>query len=123
MRGELTKSTFCILFLTIFLMKVMISLAPFLSSLKCDGTVSAVITQLEIEDSTEKSGDKIKESSTLKEYCTAAFSWSLDLPANTAGGRALNAECRLHVQSFYPPVPTPPPNFGQAPVKITPASA
>jgi hypothetical protein len=72
-------------------------------------SVHAVIMQLEIEDDYSKSHET-KEIS-VKEFLTLNnFAYSLDHPIELPIPRSLSFELDKHVQAFYPPVPTPPPN-------------
>ena len=73
-----------------------------------DGTVGALILQLEIEEK-EKADDKLKESFNKGQYLEL-LSVSFDLPVIEVSFCYPSDQCRQHIQSFYPAVPTPPPD-------------
>jgi hypothetical protein len=109
MYKERAKKTFSLLFISIFMIKMIIAAVPLLYSFNCNGTVRAVILQLEIEDNKEKPTEKMKEL-TAKDYCSLPPSYTFELPLSYIDIKRLAAEAQLHIQTFYPPVPTPPPN-------------
>ena len=102
------KLIFSILFLAIFTIKMVISVAPLILS-HCDKkTVNAVIMQLEIENNA-KTND-VKETS-VKEYFTLSnFGFALLHPIQLTLTSMISVDHDKHVQAFYPPVATPPPN-------------
>lgn len=99
--------TYCFLF--IFFSKMFISAAPLAFSHLDNRTINAVIMQLEIEDNAEKGHEKGKEVS-IKEYCDSLLCFSFTNPLTYLESTPIDVEARLHVQTFYPSVPTPPPN-------------
>ncbi|HEX8576503.1 MAG TPA: hypothetical protein VF677_09435 [Flavobacterium sp.] len=108
MKKEVAKKLFSILFLFIFFSKMVISVAPFIMSHFDKQAVNAVIMQLEIENNA-KSND-VKEYN-IKEYFTVgSFGFALIHPSNLILPIMISVDHDKHVQAFYPPVPTPPPN-------------
>ncbi|MBC7913913.1 MAG: hypothetical protein H7Y07_07305 [Pyrinomonadaceae bacterium] len=108
MQKERAIKLFSILFLSVFFMKMVISLAPLVIVHFDKQAVHAVIMQLEIENNA-KSND-VKETS-VKEYFTlSSFGLVLLHPTELILISMINVDHDKHVQAFYPPVPTPPPN-------------
>ena len=108
MNKTIAKRVFSIIFLTIFMLKMVISLAPFIVAHFSQITVNAVIMQLEIENNSKTTD--IKEI-TVKEYFTQnyyGFALAHQVPLILPS--MISFDHDKHVQSFYPPVPTPPPN-------------
>ncbi len=107
MRKTIAKKLISILFLSIFMSKMVISVAPLIKAhLDCK-TVNAVIMQLEIEHSKPSDG---------KEFSAKDFI-SLNLPGISISSPLcmldtghVHTDQDKHVQAFYPSVPTPPPN-------------
>lgn len=109
MKKELARVIFSGLFLFIFFVKMVISIAPLIVK-HCDKkSINAVIMQLEIENNTKES-DQAKEK-VEKDYVNplkflvldSRFTQSLESKTPTFNDMG-------HKQSFYPAVPTPPPN-------------
>ncbi|HEX8021593.1 MAG TPA: hypothetical protein VF500_16715 [Mucilaginibacter sp.] len=97
------------LFMTVFAIKMGISLAPLFSYLD-NKTVSAVILQLEQESKTEKESpekDLMKEKKTFDEYDIHTISFITFI---TESKVLHNQENALYKQVYHPVVPTPPPN-------------
>lgn len=95
------------LFLSIFVSKMVISVAPLIIAHIDSEAVNAVIMQLEIEH--PKSSDA-KESA-AKEYITLnSISITLPSPVWILKPVTVNTAQDKHVQAFFPSVPTPPPN-------------
>jgi hypothetical protein len=108
MRKGVVKILFSILFLFIFFTKMVISVAPLVIAHFDKQAVNAVIMQLEIENNA-KSND-VKEN-TIKEYFTiSGFGFTVLHPTQIILAAMISADHDKHVQAFYPPVPTPPPN-------------
>ena len=108
MKPEIAKKLIGCLFLSVFFIKMVISIAPFIISHFDKKAVNAVIMQLEIEGDV-KTND-VKEN-TVKEYFTLGnFGFSLLHPTQFILKSMLSADHDKHVQAFYPVVPTPPPN-------------
>lgn len=97
------------LFMTVFVIKMGISLAPLFSYLD-NKTVSAVILQLEQESKAEKESpekDLMKEKKTFDEYDLHTISFITFI---TESKVLHNQENALYKQVYHPVVPTPPPN-------------
>lgn len=96
------------LFLFIFLAKMVISIAPLVVNFADSEHVRAVILQLEIENHAKETD--ISKDKAAKDYCTSTkspffvstplFHFFLMPPV----------EKHSDIESFYPSVPTPPPN-------------
>jgi hypothetical protein len=107
MKKEVGKFFFSILFLSIFMVKMVISVAPLIISHFDKKAVNAVIMQLEIENNAKSD---VKETS-VKEYFTlGSFGFTLLHPIQLVLTSMISIDHDKHVQAFYPPVPTPPPN-------------
>ncbi len=109
MKKEQRRSLFCTLFLGIFMMKMLISATPLFLSWTDRSALNAVIMQLEIEDSAEKSAEKVK-TSVAKDYCSDILSFTFLSPMQHLEDVSLPVHDDEHVTTFYPAVPTPPPN-------------
>jgi hypothetical protein len=98
-----------VLFMTVFAIKMGISLAPVFLYLD-NKTVSAVILQLEQESKTEKESpekDLLKEKKTFDEYDIHTISFITYITETKV---LHNQENALYQQVYHPVVPTPPPN-------------
>ena len=101
---ELINKTLSGVFLFIFLVKMIISVAPVLIDNMDEKSVYTVIMQLEIEHESPKGAEaKWEEIQSLHQFSFALH--ALDVIHFSVSGFAKNP-----VQSFYPSVPTPPPN-------------
>ena len=101
---EIAKRAFTTVFLFIFFTKMAISVAPLIVGNLDEKSVYSVIMQLEIEHQTPKGAEaKWEEIQTLNSY---NFSRPFVAVVNFMGFSSENS----HIQSFYPSVPTPPPN-------------
>lgn len=101
---EIAKKIFSTVFLFIFFAKMAISVAPLIIAHMDEKSVYSVIMQLEIEHQTPKGAEaKWEEFQTLSQY---NFS---QLPIELINNTVCSFD-NSHVQSFYPSVPTPPPN-------------
>jgi hypothetical protein len=97
------------MFMTVFALKMAISLAPVFLYLDSKA-VSAVILQLELESKGEKDTpdkDTFKEKKVFDEYDFH----SVDFITFVVETNVLhNQEHSLYIQAYHPVVPTPPPN-------------
>ncbi|HXH99953.1 MAG TPA: hypothetical protein VNI52_06770 [Sphingobacteriaceae bacterium] len=108
MRKEIASKLFSILFLSIFLLKMVISGASLLIAHFDKQTVNEVIMQLEIENNAKSNEGKEKS---VKEYFTwGSFGFALLHFIPLTLPSMISIDHDKHVQAFYPPVPTPPPN-------------
>jgi hypothetical protein len=106
MAKELNKKVFSFIFLSIFFVKMVITVAPLIAITLDAKSVYAVIMQLEIESA--QGSDKMKE--TVKEYFQNSPSINLAGSQQLLTSRADIPDDDGHFRSFYPSVPTPPPN-------------
>lgn len=101
---ELINKTLSGVFLFIFLVKMIISVAPVLFDNMDEKSVYTVIMQLEIEHESPKGAEaKWEEIQSLHQFSFALQ--AIDVIHFNVSGFVNNP-----VQSFYPSVPTPPPN-------------
>jgi hypothetical protein len=106
---ELAKKIFCTIFLFIFFAKMVISVAPLIIS-QIDGrSVHAVIMQLEIENQSPKESET-KELSSKTDWFHYFQQYNFTQALVTINKSKVFSYQNCHIQSFYPPVPTPPPN-------------
>jgi len=111
MRTKKVRKLYSVLFLTIFFLKMVISIAPIYASLYDSRHVMAVILQLEIENHSGKSNcsDTNTENFT-KEFATMV-DWNISMtPLRYLAVKQYAVDDDTSVKSFYPSVPTPPPN-------------
>ncbi|WP_207428232.1 hypothetical protein [Pedobacter sp. SYSU D00535] len=108
MKKEAASHILSIVFLSVFFVKMVISVAPIVIAHFDRESANAVIMQLEIEHSPKASDSK---EVSVKEYFTNAahvlFSPSLTFILKAED---ISSDHKKHIQSFYPSVPTPPPN-------------
>jgi hypothetical protein len=107
MRKRIYKRLFSIVFLFIFFAKMVITLAPFIIKQFDRATVNAVIMQIEIENN-GKNLDMSKE--LVKEYFTAIHTCDFLRPVQYLEATPFTDDEDTHLRTFYPTVPTPPPN-------------
>lgn len=111
MRTKRIRKVYSALFLSIFFLKMAISIAPIYASLYDSKHVMAVILQLEIENHSGKSncGDTNIENFS-KEFPTV-INWDIFMtPLRYLAIKQYVTDDDISVKSFYPSVPTPPPN-------------
>lgn len=104
------RKLFSSIFLFVFFSKMIIAAAPLIADHFDCTAVNAVIMQLEIEHSPVKGADTAKELSSKGDWISLIQHYnfvqpSVDLPGCVAAATELE-----HMQTFYPPVPTPPPS-------------
>lgn len=100
----IAQKIFSTVFLFIFFAKMAISVAPLIIGNMDERSVYSVIMQLEIEHQTPKGAEaKWEEFQTLNQYNFT------QLPIELIKTKVYSFE-NTHIQSFYPSVPTPPPN-------------
>lgn len=101
------KKLFSWIFLFIFFMKMVIAAAPLISdSLEAD-CLNAVIMQVEIEQESSKEEVKLKGA---KEYTHGYQSFIFSNASSLVNVKLSALHLENHQQTFYPSVPTPPPN-------------
>lgn len=106
MKKFIAKKVFSIIFLSIFMSKMVISVAPLIIAHIDSRSMNAVIMQLEIEHpkSTDVKDSAMKEFLNLNTIKVASISPVLVLM------RLFVDDHTKHIRAFYPSVPTPPPN-------------
>jgi len=101
---RIAQQIFTTVFLFIFFAKMAISIAPLIIGNMDGQSVYSVIMQLEIEHQTPKGAEaKWEQVQNLHQY---SFARPL---VGVVSTKEFNFE-DSHIQSFYPSVPTPPPN-------------
>lgn len=106
MKRFIAKRVFSIIFLSIFMSKMVISVAPLIIAHIDSKSMNAVIMQLEIEH--PKSAD-VKDSA-MKEFLNLhTLKIGTEIPVLVLM-RAYIDDHTKHIRVFYPSVPTPPPN-------------
>jgi len=105
------KILLCLLFMMIFISKMIISVAPAFLSLN-NKTVNAVIMQLELENKNEKD-DPDKEGNKDKKFFDEDCLYSyheVTIPLFIQTITQLGFEHSLYQPNHHPSVPTPPPD-------------
>ncbi|MDB5120643.1 MAG: hypothetical protein JWN56_1861 [Sphingobacteriales bacterium] len=88
---------------------MVISVAPIVASFLDSKSVYSVIMQTEIEDDSSNETHKFKKEVT-KEFCHPAYSFTFIDSGELAAVKLIALKVEAHCQTFYPTVPTPPPN-------------
>jgi hypothetical protein len=110
MKKEFAKKLFSFVFLFIFFAKMVISIAPLIADHIDNRIVNAVIMQIEIETNASKSLDQAKESLNKGEWLSGIYKFNLTSPQTCVALKKYSARSQFLVESFFPSVPTPPPN-------------
>lgn len=103
------KFALCLVFISVFLMKMFIAVLPAFLDLN-KKNVNAVILQLELETKNDKedpSKDSLKEKKVFDEDFNGLFEFK---PLVIETNLLHNLEKSLYTQVYHPVVPTPPPN-------------
>ena len=108
MTKEIAGKLFSVVFISIFFIKMIISVAPVLAGHFDNEYLRSVILQLEIEDN---SSEKIKESLLKAEWIEANFCLNVSTPFTHLESAKYIILDDQHVQTFYPIVLTPPPSI------------
>lgn len=106
MPKELNKRLFSFIFLSIFFIKMAITVAPLIAVTLDARSVYAVVMQLEIECGAGCDKSKAIE----KEYFHNFLTFSLPGSHQLLTCKVIAPEDDDHFRAFYPSVPTPPPN-------------
>lgn len=88
---------------------MMISIAPIVASFLNANSVYNVIMQTEIDEDGSQEVIKIKKE-LAKEFCHSTCILTFVDFADLATVKLLALNVKAHCQTFYPTVPTPPPN-------------
>lgn len=110
MKKEFAKQLFSFVFLFIFFSKMVISITPLIADHIDSKIVNSVIMQLEIESHSSKGVEQSKDSLNKGEWLSDIYKFNFSQPHSLI---ALNGYILMqdyHIQSFYPSIPTPPPN-------------
>ncbi|SDM94600.1 hypothetical protein SAMN05421813_1303 [Daejeonella rubra] len=110
MKKELARLIFSIVFLFIFFIKMVISIAPLLADHLDSKIVNAVIMQLEIETHSSKGADQAKDSLNKGEWLSGLYKFNFEQPHKLIANKEYIAMQDYHIEAFYPTIPTPPPN-------------
>lgn len=110
MKKKLARKIFGSVFLFIFFLKMVISVAPIIADHLDSKVINAVIMQLEIEHGPAKSSELDKENSSKGEWINYIQHYNFSQPTSHLSIKLTLAKEDGHMQTFYPPVPTPPPS-------------
>ena len=110
MKKHFVKILFSFVFLSIFFTKMFISIAPLIADHIDNRIVNAVIMQLEIETNASKGVDQAKESINKGEWLSGIFKFNVSSPQTCVALKKYSALSQFLTESFFPSVPTPPPN-------------
>jgi len=102
------KKRIAIIFLMVFSAKMVLSVAPLFINID-KTTVNAVILQLELENETHENAKDNNVKKAIDIY--GVYDLSL-LPIEMDVKMKYHIKPRNYIESFFPSVPTPPPNFG-----------
>ena len=89
---------------------MVISIAPLIADHIDNRIVNAVIMQIEIETNASKGVDQAKESLNKGEWLSGIYKFNLTSPQTCVSLKKYSARSQFLVESFFPSVPTPPPN-------------
>jgi hypothetical protein len=109
MKNSFLRKFAAIFFLSVFFIKMLIGAVPLVVDTFDSKLINAVIMQLEEENHSEKSSEKIKESFS-KGYCNGHSEFSFSNPSLHTLAIGFAMEELIHIRTFYPSVPTPPPS-------------
>jgi len=110
MKKESARLIFGLVFLFIFFVKMVISIAPLLADHMDSEIVNAVIMQLEIETNSSKGADQAKDSLTKGEWLSGFYKFNFEQPHKLIAYKEYIALQDYHIEAFYPTIPSPPPN-------------
>ncbi|WP_353137720.1 hypothetical protein [Pseudopedobacter sp.] len=102
------KKRIAIIFLMVFSAKMVLSVAPLFINID-KTTVNAVILQLELENETHENSKDTNVKKAIDIY--GVYDLSL-LPIEMDVKTKYHIKPRNYIESFFPSVPTPPPNIG-----------
>lgn len=110
MRKSLARLIFSFVFLFIFFVKMFISIAPVIANHLDSKIVNAVIMQLEIETNSSKGADQAKDSLTKGEWLSGLYKFNFEQAPELIANKKYSAMQDYRIESFFPTIPTPPPN-------------
>ncbi len=111
MQRRVKRKVYSFLFLSIFFIKVLLALAPLYAHWYNKQQVADVIMQLELDDHSDTSdGNDLLAEKLAKEF-PSYLNWSVFVaPLHYLSVKFFINDDSFHLKSFYPTVPTPPPN-------------
>ena len=110
MKKELARLLFSFIFLFIFSVKMLISIAPLIAVHLDSKIMNSVIMQLEIETNTSKGVDQAKDSLNKGEFLSGIYKFNFDGPLQIMFPTKYITLQDLNLEVFYPRIPSPPPN-------------
>lgn len=105
------KLVISIIFLSVFTIKMGLSIAPLILTIDKE-TVNAVIMQLELESQAKEANDTVKDMNKfVKKGSDLLHDYQFNLnPLSTECNLRYYTKARPYINSFFPSVLTPPPN-------------
>jgi len=110
MREGLVRSLFSIIFLFIFSVKMVISIAPLITIHLDTKIMNSVIMQLEIETNSSKGSDQAKDSLNKGEWLSAYYKFNFEESHALTDKTSHIQLADMLIDIFYPRIPSPPPN-------------
>lgn len=110
MKKELARLFFSFIFLFIFSVKMLISIAPLIAIHLDSKIMNSVIMQLEIETNSSKGADQAKDSLNKAEYLSGSYKFNFEEPLQIMNSIKYVLLQDAHKELFYPRIPSPPPN-------------
>lgn len=110
MKKELASLLFSSIFLFIFSVKMIISIAPLVAIHLDSKIINSVILQLEIETNTSKTSDQVKDGLSKSEFLSGTDKFNFEEPHQIIDYSNFNIFQDLNLEIFYPRIPSPPPN-------------
>ncbi|WP_395625529.1 hypothetical protein [Daejeonella sp.] len=110
MKKELVRLLFSFIFLIIFSVKMVISIAPLIAIHLDSKIMNSVIMQLEIETNSSKAADQVKDSLNKGEYLIGSNKFNFEEPHQIMNSIQYVLLQYAHKELFYPRIPSPPPN-------------
>jgi hypothetical protein len=112
MTKKITGRLFSFIFIAIFFIKMIISVAPVIADHFDSGCIRSVMLQLEIENhSADESSEQIKKLLSKEEWIETGSCFNISLPFKHLVSARYIILDDTHVQTFYPAVLTPPPSI------------
>lgn len=110
MKKEFARYSFSLVFLFIFFVKMVISIEPLIADHFDNKLVNTVIMQLEIETNASKGLDQVKDTLVKAEWLNGFYKFSFSRPDSSVAINNYILMYSCQIQTFYPIIPTPPPN-------------
>jgi hypothetical protein len=110
MKKGSAKLLFSVIFLFIFSVKMVISIAP-LIAIHLDGKImNSVIMQLEIETNSSKGSEQAKDSLNKGDFFSSTDKFNFEELHELMERASYVLLMDHHIELFYPRIPSPPPN-------------